>query len=111
MKQIGGAQVSVFTSGFGGAFKQIQLQLKGADARILTTLAQRAAADVAKVPGAVDVGLSTKGQKPELEVQLNRGLAGSLGVTRRAGGAGAAAGVRRASTPATGSIPRARRAT
>ncbi len=36
---------------------------------------------VAKVPGAVDVGLSTRGQKPELEVQLNRGLAGSLGIT------------------------------
>ena len=34
-----------------------------------------------KVPGAVDVALSTKGQKPELDVQLDRGLAGSLGVT------------------------------
>ena len=34
-----------------------------------------------QVPGAVDVGLSTKGQKPELDVQVDRGLAGSLGVT------------------------------
>jgi HAE1 family hydrophobic/amphiphilic exporter-1 len=33
------------------------------------------------VTGAVDVGLSTKGQKPELDVQVDRGLAGSLGVT------------------------------
>ncbi|MGH7581153.1 MAG: efflux RND transporter permease subunit, partial [Gemmatimonadales bacterium] len=82
MKQVGGAQVSVFTSGFGGAFKQIQIQMKGDDARVLTTLAQRAAEEiVAKVPGAVDVGLSTRGQKPELEIQLNRGLAGSLGIT------------------------------
>ena len=32
-------------------------------------------------PGAVDVGLSTKGQKPELEVTINRGLAGTLGVS------------------------------
>ena len=32
-------------------------------------------------PGAVDISLSTKGQKPELDVQLDRGLAGSLGVT------------------------------
>jgi HAE1 family hydrophobic/amphiphilic exporter-1 len=62
--------------------KAIQIQMKGDDARVLTTLAQRAAAEVvAKVPGAVDVGLSTRGQKPELEVQLNRGLAGSLGIT------------------------------
>jgi hydrophobic/amphiphilic exporter-1 (mainly G- bacteria), HAE1 family len=81
MKEIGGAQVAVFTSGFGGALKPIQIQMKGDDARILTTLAQRAAQEAAKVPGAVDVGLSTRGQKPELEVQLNRGLAGSLGVT------------------------------
>jgi HAE1 family hydrophobic/amphiphilic exporter-1 len=81
MQRIGGAQVSVFTSGFGGAFKSIQVQMKGEDARVLTSLAQRAAAEVAKVPGAVDVGLSTRGQKPELEVQLNRGLAGSLGIT------------------------------
>jgi HAE1 family hydrophobic/amphiphilic exporter-1 len=82
MKRIGGAQVSVFTSGFGGAIKAIQIQMKGDDARVLTSLAQRAADQiVAKVPGAVDVGLSTRGQKPELEVQLNRGLAGSLGIT------------------------------
>jgi HAE1 family hydrophobic/amphiphilic exporter-1 len=38
-------------------------------------------AEVKQVPGAVDVDLSTRGQKPELEVELNRGLAGSLGVT------------------------------
>jgi HAE1 family hydrophobic/amphiphilic exporter-1 len=81
MKQLGGAQVSVFTSGFGGAMKAIQIQMKGDDARVLTSLAQRAAAEVAQVPGAVDVGLSTRGQKPELEIQLNRGLAGSLGIT------------------------------
>jgi HAE1 family hydrophobic/amphiphilic exporter-1 len=37
--------------------------------------------EVRKVPGAADVGLSTKGLKPELDVQLNRGLAGTLGIT------------------------------
>jgi HAE1 family hydrophobic/amphiphilic exporter-1 len=78
---LGGAKVSVFTSGFGGAFKQIQIQMKGTDARVLTQLAEQARSEVEKIPGAVDVGLSTRGQKPELEVELNRGLAGSLGVT------------------------------
>ena len=29
----------------------------------------------------MDVDLSSKGQKPELEVSVNRGLAGSLGIT------------------------------
>jgi len=81
MATIGGAQISVFTSGFGGALKSIQVQMTGPDARVLTTLAERAAELVSRVPGAVDVGLSTRGQKPELEVQLDRGLAGSLGVT------------------------------
>jgi HAE1 family hydrophobic/amphiphilic exporter-1 len=78
---LGGAKVSVFTSGFGGAFKQIQIQMKGPDARVLTQLAEQAQQEVEKVPGAVDVGLSTRGQKPELEVELKRGLAGSLGIT------------------------------
>jgi len=39
------------------------------------------AEQVKQVKGAVDVGLSTKGQTPELNVELNRGLAGTLGVT------------------------------
>jgi HAE1 family hydrophobic/amphiphilic exporter-1 len=81
LKAIGGARVSVFTSGFGGAFKQIQLELRGPDQRVLTQLAQQVQKEMEAVPGAVDVGLSTRGQKPELEVELNRGLAGQLGVT------------------------------
>jgi HAE1 family hydrophobic/amphiphilic exporter-1 len=32
------------------------------------------------VPGAVDVGLSTRGQKPELDVKVDRSLAGALGI-------------------------------
>jgi len=79
--KVGGASVSVFSGGFGGAIKQIQIQLRGLDAITLTQLAERVQHEVQQVPGAVDVGLSTRGQKPELEVQLNRGLAGSLGIT------------------------------
>ncbi|MDY7225990.1 efflux RND transporter permease subunit [Hyalangium rubrum] len=79
--KVGGAKVSVFTSGFGGAFKSIQLELRGPDANTLNSLAEKMMHEVEKVPGAVDVGLSTRGQKPELEVELRRGLAGQLGVT------------------------------
>src|SRR6185369_18043610 len=53
----------------------------GTDAKELTRLAQAVAHELGQVPGAVDISLSTKGQKPELDVQLDRGLAGSLGVT------------------------------
>jgi HAE1 family hydrophobic/amphiphilic exporter-1 len=81
MATIGGAKVYVFTSGFGGARKQIQVELRGTDARVLGGIADSVLAIVQKVPGAVDIGLSTKGQKPELEIKLNRALAGSMGVT------------------------------
>jgi HAE1 family hydrophobic/amphiphilic exporter-1 len=79
--KIGGAKVDVYTSGFGGGRKQIQIELRGKDARVLAPLADSVMALVKRVPNAVDVGLSTKGQKPELEIQLNRPLAGSMGVT------------------------------
>jgi HAE1 family hydrophobic/amphiphilic exporter-1 len=81
VKRIGGATVAVFTSGFGGAIKQVQLELRGSDARQLQAVADTVLKLVRAVPGATDVGLSTKGQKPELEITLNRALAGSLGVT------------------------------
>ena len=81
VQRIGGATLTVFTNEWGGQQKQIQLQLRGASLATLNSVAEQVAAEVRKVPGAVDVGLSTKGQKPELEVELNRGLAGTLGVT------------------------------
>ncbi len=81
VKAIGGAKVAVFTGGMGGARKQIQLEIRGDDAKLLASVADTVMKLVQTVPGAVDVDLSTKGQKPELEVQINRGLAGSLGVT------------------------------
>src|ERR687889_698344 len=55
--------------------------MRGDDPTVLTRLATRAAELVREVPGAVDVGLSTRGERPELVVELRRGLAGSLGVT------------------------------
>jgi len=67
--------------GPGGGMKPLQLQLKGDDQAVLTRLADSIAKIVRGTPGAVDVGLSTKGEKPELKVSINRGLAGALGVT------------------------------
>ena len=81
VKGIGGAKISVFASDFGGGRKEIQLQLSGTNGPELIAYADEVKQEVLATPGAVDVGLSTKGQKPEVDVQLNRGLAGSLGVT------------------------------
>ncbi len=80
MAKLSGVSVSLST-GFNPGEKQIQLQVYGTDAQELTKLAQSVAHELGQVPGAVDISLSTKGQKPELDVQLDRGLAGSLGVT------------------------------
>ncbi|HEY1951173.1 MAG TPA: efflux RND transporter permease subunit [Gemmatimonadaceae bacterium] len=79
--QIAGAQMSVFTNTFGGDQKQIQIQLRGGTIQSMTPAAELIADQVRTVQGAVDVGLSTKGQKPELSVDINRGLAGALGIS------------------------------
>ncbi|HVE36434.1 MAG TPA: efflux RND transporter permease subunit [Gemmatimonadaceae bacterium] len=80
-KNVVGATISVFTNDLNGGFKAIQLQLRGQDVVALAQAADMVKAEVQKIPGAVDIGLSTKGQKPELELDLNRGAAGSLGLT------------------------------
>src|SRR5688500_5656847 len=80
LAQLAGVTASIST-GFGDGRKQIQLEFQGPDMVELQKIADRAAVVVRQVPGAVDVGLSTKGQKPELDVEIDRSLAGSLGVT------------------------------
>ncbi len=81
MKRVVGVTLSVFTSDFSGGFKQLQFQLRGNDLAAVNKAAEEVLAIVKATPGAVDIGLSTKGQKPELEVNLNRGVAGALGIT------------------------------
>jgi HAE1 family hydrophobic/amphiphilic exporter-1 len=81
MAELAGVKISVFTSDFGGGRKQLQLEIRGNDVPTLTATAEQVAAEVAKVPNVVDLGLSSKGQKPEVNIDLNRGLAGSLGIT------------------------------
>jgi HAE1 family hydrophobic/amphiphilic exporter-1 len=78
---VGGVKVSVFSGGFAGALKEIQLEIRGPDAAVLTALATDAAERASRVPGAVDVGLSVRGARDEVTVELDRGLAASLGLT------------------------------
>jgi HAE1 family hydrophobic/amphiphilic exporter-1 len=76
-----GAKLSIFTSDFGGGRKQLLLEVRGNDVPGITATAEQVMAQVAKVPNVVDLGLSSKGQKPEVTIELNRGLAGTLGIT------------------------------
>jgi hydrophobic/amphiphilic exporter-1 (mainly G- bacteria), HAE1 family len=77
--RMAGVKAAVFT-GFGPE-KQISLQLQGPDIEVLAGLAEQIEALVKEVPGASDVGLSTGGQKPELQVELHRDVAASLGIS------------------------------
>ena len=80
--RMGGATAFTYAAGgFAGNQKAMQLQLQGPDANQLVQYAQVIADSVRVTPGAVDVGLSTRGQKPEFNVVVNRGLAGTLGVS------------------------------
>jgi hydrophobic/amphiphilic exporter-1 (mainly G- bacteria), HAE1 family len=81
MNNVAGVTLSVFTNDFGGGRKQLQFQLVGNEIRALNEGAEQVMDIVKSTPGAVDVGLSTKGQKPELNVDLDRGVAGAMGVT------------------------------
>ena len=79
--RISGVKLSVFTSDFGGGRKSVQLEVRGHDVPTITAVADQVEALVAGVPGVVDLGLSSKGKKPELTINVNRPLAGSLGLT------------------------------
>lgn len=81
ISSVAGVKLAVFTTDIGGGRKQLQLEVRGNDLALLAAIADRVQAEVAQVPNAVDIALSSKGQKPEISVDLNRGLAGTLGVT------------------------------
>ncbi len=79
--RVSGVTAAVFTSGFGGAMKEIQMQFRGPDEDVLTRLATEGEARVKQVKGAVDVGLSVRAPRTELTVDVDRALAGSMGLT------------------------------
>ncbi len=80
MARVPGVDAYIAGAGFGGA-KQIQIQVRGQNGDDLLRAARQIEAIVRGTPGATDVGLSTRGERPELEVDLRRGLAGALGLT------------------------------
>jgi HAE1 family hydrophobic/amphiphilic exporter-1 len=81
IRSVAGVKLAVFTSDIGGGRKQLQLEVRGSELANLTAIADLVQAEIEKVPNAVDIALSTKGQKPEINVDVDRGLAGALGVT------------------------------
>jgi HAE1 family hydrophobic/amphiphilic exporter-1 len=81
LEHIAGVTMAVYSSDWGGGRKQLALQVKGPDLATINQAAEQIRQVALQTPGAVDVALSSKGQRPELTVDLDRGLAGSLGIT------------------------------
>nr|MBP6715502.1 efflux RND transporter permease subunit [Acidobacteriota bacterium] len=69
IKGMGGVTASI-ASGRMDNLKQIQIQIRGTDPVDLARIADKVLGIVRGVPGAVDVGLSSRGQKPELDVKV-----------------------------------------
>ena len=64
-----------------GGRKPVQIQFSGPDSRKLMAIANDFMEKLSKVPGAVDVGLSEQDPKDELQIEMDRGLANSLGIS------------------------------
>jgi len=75
-----GAEYTVLDDLSNGDRKPVQIEFTGADSRKLMELTNAYMDRLKKVPGAVDVGLSEQDPKDELQIELNRGLANSMGI-------------------------------
>jgi hydrophobe/amphiphile efflux-1 (HAE1) family protein len=75
-----GAEFTVLEDLNNGANKPVQVEFTGADSRKLMEITNDYMERLRKVPGAVDVSLSEQDPKDELQIELNRGLANSMGI-------------------------------
>jgi hydrophobe/amphiphile efflux-1 (HAE1) family protein len=64
-----------------GNGKPVQIEFTGPDSRKLMELTSAYMDKLRQVPGAVDVSLSQQDPKDELQIELNRGLANSMGIS------------------------------
>jgi hydrophobe/amphiphile efflux-1 (HAE1) family protein len=76
-----GAEYTVLDDLNNGIAKPVQIQFSGPDSRRLMSITSTFMEQMKTIPGAVDVGLSEQDPKDELRIELNRGLANSLGIS------------------------------
>ncbi len=79
--QLVGAEYTVLDDLGNGASKPVQIRFIGTDSRKLLDITSDFMAQLRQVPGAVDVGLSQQDPQNELQIELDRGLANSLGIS------------------------------
>ncbi len=76
-----GAEYVVLEDLNNGARKPVQIDFYGQDPQRLLQITTAYMEQMAKIPGAVDVGLSEQDPKDELKIELDRGLANLLGIS------------------------------
>ena len=81
MTRLVGAEYVIQDDVNNGGQKPVQLKFYGTDSAKLTKITNDFMAQMRNIPGAVDVGLSEQQPKDELQIELNRGLANSLGIS------------------------------
>ncbi len=81
IRPVVGAEFVVIDDLNGGARKPVQIDFTGPDSRKLLEITNAYMDKLRQVPGAVDVGLSEQDPKNELQIELNRGLANSMGIS------------------------------
>lgn len=81
IKPLVGAEFVVLDDMNNGANKPVQIEFTGPDSRKLMEIATQYMEKLQSVKGAVDIGLSQQDPKKELKIELNRGLANSMGIS------------------------------
>lgn len=81
IKPLVGAEYTVLDDLNNGANKPVQIEFTGPDSRKLLEITNAYMEKLQNVPGAVDIGLSQQDPKKELKIELNRGLANSMGIS------------------------------
>jgi hydrophobic/amphiphilic exporter-1 (mainly G- bacteria), HAE1 family len=76
-----GAEYVVLDDVNNGAQKPVQIRFTGPDSRRLLEITQTFMDQLREVPGAVDVGLSQQEPQTEMQIELDRGLANTLGIS------------------------------
>jgi HAE1 family hydrophobic/amphiphilic exporter-1 len=76
-----GAEYVVLDDLNNGAQKPVQIRFTGAETRKLLEITNDFMAKLREVPGAVDVGLSEQDPQNEMKIELDRGLANTLGIS------------------------------
>ena len=81
MARLVGAEYVVLDDLSNGAQKPVQIRFHGTDSRQLLAITNDFMDKLRQVKGAVDVGLSEQDPQQELRIDLDRGLANSMGVS------------------------------